>query len=45
MSHKPNEEEVRDVFRNAYSFVIKGEQLIIYFKNGNNKNLLILEKL
>ena len=42
--HAPVEREITYAFGKSYSFVIKGNQLIIYFKGGDNKNLLILEK-
>ena len=32
------------VFRNMYNFVVKGDELIIHFTGGENKNLLILKK-
>jgi len=38
------EREIDAAFCNAYSFVIKDNKLIIYFKKGEDKNLLILEK-
>jgi len=44
MIHAPVEDEIASAFLNAYSFVIKGNELIIYFKGDNGKNLLILEK-
>ena len=40
----PNEAEIDSAFINAYSFVIKGNELIIYFKGENDKNLLIFKK-
>ena len=42
--YAPVENVTLSAFRNAYSFVIKGNELIIYFKKGERKNLLILEK-
>ena len=39
--------EVRDVqfaLRNTYSYVVKGNELIIHFKGVEKRNLLILEK-
>jgi len=41
----PEETEVYGALSRAYSFVIKGNELLIYFKKGDDKNLLILEKL
>jgi hypothetical protein len=44
MMSPPEEEELLLALANAYSFVIKGNELIIYFTGAENKNLLILEK-
>jgi len=41
----PHEEyDIRSALMNAYSFVIKGDELIFYFKGTEDKNLLILKK-
>jgi hypothetical protein len=41
----PHEEyDITTALMNAYSFVIKGNELIIYFTGVENKNLLILKK-
>jgi len=40
----PEEDEIDMALENAYSFVIKGNELMIYFIGVENKNLLILEK-
>ena len=37
-------EVIIDAFSNAYSFVIKGDELIIYFAGDKKKNLLISKK-
>jgi len=39
-----DEINVFDALKSAYSFVIKGNELIIYFTEAENKNLLILKK-
>ena len=44
MKPKPEEIGVVDAIRNAYSFVIKDNELIIYYKKGNKKNLLFFTK-
>lgn len=40
-----NEEEVMQALNQATCFVIKGNQLLIHFKELNGKNLIILNKL
>ena len=41
----PQEEnEIVEALSNVYSFVIKGNELIVYFTGVKNKNLLILKK-
>ena len=42
----PSLEEIDITFalENAYSFVIRDDELIIYFRGGENKNLLILKR-
>jgi len=40
-----NEKEVKNILMNTYSFVMKGDELIIYFTGVKNKNLLILRQL
>ena len=40
-----NEIEVKNILMNTYSFVMKGDELIIYFTGVKNKNLLILRQL
>ena len=37
--------DVLNALKNAYSFVIRGDELIIYFTGVKNKNLLILKKI
>ena len=37
-------EEALKALKNAYSFVIKGDELFIYFTGVKNKNLIIFEK-
>ena len=45
MLHETDEGyEVLNALMNAHSFVIKGNELIIYFTGVDNKNLLILKK-
>jgi len=39
-----DEIEVDKALRNAYSFIIRGDELIIHFIGVKNKNLLILKK-
>ena len=39
-----DETKVNNALLNAYSFVVKGNELIIYFKGVENKNLLILKR-
>jgi hypothetical protein len=36
--------KVYNALENAYSFIIKNDELFIYFTANTNKNLLILEK-
>jgi hypothetical protein len=38
------EMEIANALQNAYKFVIKGNELVIYFTGSDNKNLLILKK-
>jgi len=40
----PEERDITVALKNAYSFVIKGDELIIYFTGVEDKNLLILKK-
>jgi hypothetical protein len=35
---------VLNALKNAYSFVIRGDELMVYFTGEKNKNLLILKK-
>jgi len=44
VQYNDDEMNVIKAFQNAYSFVIKGNELIIYFTGEKNKNLLILKK-
>jgi len=39
-----DELEVENALQNTYSFIIKGNELMIYFTGVKNKNLLILKK-
>ena len=41
---RENEGNLTTAIRNAYSFVIKGDELILYFTGTDDKNLLILKK-
>ena len=38
------EETLSTALMNAYSFVIKGDELIIYFTGAEDKNVLIFQK-
>ena len=38
------EVELFDTFNNAYSFVVRGKALIIFFEGEKDKNLLVLQK-
>lgn len=40
----PEQDAIVSALNNAYSFVIKGNELIIYFTGDKNKNLLIFKK-
>ena len=40
----PEEIDIVFALTNAYSYVIKGDEIIIYFTGAGNKNLLILRK-
>ena len=45
VSSPPTEEiEIDHAFCHSHSFVIRGDELIIHFRGGKNKNLLILKK-
>jgi len=41
----PEENEIVSALQNSYSYVIKGNELFIYFTKVDNKNLLILKRL
>jgi len=40
----PEEDEIVTALMNVYSFIIKGNELILYFTGDEDKNLLILKK-
>ncbi|MDR0295688.1 MAG: hypothetical protein LBH91_05815 [Prevotellaceae bacterium] len=44
MNAPPEEEEIVSALMNAYSFIIRGNELIISFTGAENKNLLIFKK-
>ena len=44
IQYTDDEQKIADALRNTYSFVIKGNELIIHFTGVENRNLLILKK-
>ena len=44
IQYTDDEIAVFDALKNTYSFVIKGNELIIHFTKAENRNLLILKK-